>query len=179
MAFEVIVETMMEMTVFQLFFPWLVVLAVTYGVLENYKVISDDDSVNGVIALAIAFMAVGGSYLFIPAGFLSHVVAALTFTIFAVIGLMIVMAIAGYDLSELSEDQRSLPYVLGVSIFLIGLIAILPGYLPVGDVLPSIEIEDPQQFFDDFVLPIAILFFLLAIVGMTLLMGDNNEEDEE
>lgn len=174
MAFEVIVETMVEMTVFQLFFPWLVVLAVTYGALTKYEFISEDESVNGVLALGIAFMAVGGSFLFIPEGLLSHVVAALTFTIFAVIGLMIVLAIAGYDLSQLTEEKRSLPYLLGVALFIISLLAIIPGYLPVDEALP--EIENPEQFFEDFVLPVLILLFLLAVVAMTMVMGKDEEE---
>lgn len=172
MAFEIIVETMMEMTIFQLFFPWLLVLAITYGALEKYQVISEDTSVNGVIALAIAFMAVAGSYLFIPEGLLSHVIAALTFTIFAIISLLIVMAVAGFDLEKLTEDRKSLPLLLGVGIFLISLFALVPGYLPVGDLVDLLTIE----LFEEVILPILILALIFGVVAITVLADSSEDE---
>lgn len=178
MAFEIIVETMVEMTAFQVFFPWLLVLAISYGVLDQYETVSSDDSVNAVIALAISFMAIGGSFLFIPEGMLTQLVAGLTLGLFAVLGLLIVMGTAGFDLSELSEDDRSLPLIAGVSIFGLTLLAVTFGYTDVHNIVWDAFIEsidDPYVFFEEIVMPVLILAFMFGVVAFTL-MGSNDGE---
>lgn len=171
MAFETIVETMMEMTLFQLFFPWLLVLAITYGVLQQYDLFGDEDSIDAIISLSVAFMTVGGAYLFIPEGMLSHVAAVMTFAVFAVLGLVIVLAVAGYDISQLSENDRSLPLILGIGIFLAGLLSVILTYFEIPDIIP--EIQDTQFFYEEVILPIAILVFIIAIVAMTFMGGED------
>lgn len=179
MAFETVVTTMIEMTVFQVFFPWLLVLALTYGVLDQYKTISEDESINAVIALAVSFMAVGGSYLFIPEGMLTQLAAGLTFGLFAVIGLLIVMGSAGFNLDELEDNKKSLPVIIGLSIFGLTLLAVTLGYTDVHTTLWNTFIEsidDPYDFFDEIVMPVLILAFMFGIVAFTL-MGSSDDEE--
>ena len=178
MAFETVVTTMLEMTVFQIFFPWLLVLAITYGILDKYKTISEEDSVNAVIALAISFMAIGGSYLFIPEGMLTHLVAGLTFGLFAVIGIMIVMAAGGYNLEKLEESDKSIPALIGLTIFGITIIAVTFIYTDINDILVSLTemVDEPQNFFDEIVMPILILAFMFGIVAFTVIGGGDSEE---
>ena len=179
MAFETVVTTMIEMTVFQVFFPWLLVLALSYGILDQYETISEDDSINAVIALAVSFMAVGGSYLFIPEGMLTQLAAGLTFGLFAVIGLLIVMGSAGFNLDELEDNKKSLPVIVGLSIFGLTLIAVTLGYTDVHASLWDTfleSIDDPYDFFDEIVMPILILAFMFGIVAFTL-MGNGSEDE--
>ncbi len=165
MVFEQIIQTMTEMQLFQFFFPWLLVLAVSYGVLEKYQFITEDEFVNGSIALAIAFMAGGGAYMFIPAGLLTNVVAAATFGIFAVIGLMIVLGVAGYDLENLQDNDRSLPLILGAGIFIVALLAIISNFFGIPNIIP--DIENWSKVFEEIVMPILILLMIVALVAMT------------
>lgn len=165
MVFETIIQTMVEMQVFRFFFPWLLVLAVSYGVLEKYKFISEEEFVNGSIALAIAFMAGGGAYLFIPAGLLTNVVAAATFGIFAVIGLMIVLGVAGYDLENLQDNDRSLPLILGAGIFVVALLAIITSFFEIPLIIP--QIDNWGVIFEEFIMPILILGMIVALVAVT------------
>lgn len=165
MVFETIIETMVEMQIFRFFFPWLLVLAVSYGVLEKYNFISEDEFVNGSISLAIAFMAGGGAYLFIPAGLLTNVVAAATFGIFAVIGLMIVLGVAGYDLENLQDNDRSLPLILGAGIFVVALMAIISSFFDLTSFIP--QIDNWQAIFEEVIMPILILGMIVALVAVT------------
>lgn len=165
MVFETIIQSMVEMQVFRFFFPWLLVLAVSYGSLEKYNFISEDEMVNGTVALAIAFMAGGGAYLFIPAGLLTNVVAAATFAIFAVIGLMIVLGVAGYDLENLQDDERSLPLLLGAGIFVVALLSIIASFFEFGVIMP--EIDNWERVFEEMIMPLLILGMIVALVAVT------------
>lgn len=171
MVFETLIQTMAEMQLFRFFFPWLLVLAVSYGVLEKYNFVSDDEFVNGSISLAIAFMAGGGAYMFIPAGLLTNIVGAATFAIFAVIGLMIILGVAGYDVSQLQEDSRSMPILLGATIFLVALLSIVASFFDLSLLIP--DIENWERFFEQFVMPILILALIL---GMVLFTARSSEE---
>lgn len=170
MVFEQIIQTMAEMQIFRFFFPWLLVLAVSYGALEKYQFISEDEFVNGSISLAIAFMAGGGAYMFIPAGLLTNVVAAATFAIFAVIGLMIVLGVAGYDLENLQDNDRSLPLVLGAGIFVVALLAIVANFFGIPNIIP--DIDNWNRVFEEIVMPILILLMIVALVAMTAGQSD-------
>jgi len=165
MVFEQIIQSMADMQLFQFFFPWLLVLAVSYGVLEKYHFVSEDEFVNGSISLAIAFMAGGGAYMFIPAGLLTNVVAAATFGIFAVIGLMIVLGVAGYDLENLQDNDRSLPIILGAGIFVVALLAIISSFFNIPNIIP--QIDNWGQIFEEVVMPILILLMIVALVAVT------------
>ncbi len=167
MAFEQIVLMMADMDVFQLFFPWLLVLAVTYGVLEKYKVISEDEQVNGVISLAVAFLAIGGAYFFLPPGIMTNLAAALTFGVFGFLGLMILMAVAGIDIAE-DEKTESIRLWSAVAIAAIVFIGAFVTQADLGAFLG--DIEDTWQ---EVVMPVLILLFLLIIVAITA--GGNSD----
>lgn len=172
-AFENVVGMMAQMDVFRLFFPWLLILAIVYGVLEKYQMFSEDEQVNGVIALAFSFVTVGGTYLFIPAGTLTSLAAGLTFSVFAILGLMILLAVSGYDLSEGFEED-SLPVgmailfailtILGAFFFNVDVLGLLGG----NQSLPTTEV------FNEIVMPILMLIFIIIIVALT--MGGGSDD---
>lgn len=157
-----------EMDIIPLFFPWLLVLAVTFGVLEKHGIFSEEAQVNGVISLAVAFIAVGGAALYLPQGILTNFAAALTFSIFGLLGLMILLAVGGYDLSEaMSEDDLTVgaAVILGLMSF-IGAFAFTVDF---GNLLGGV-----QNTFDEVVMPILVLLFLLLVVSATV-GGDSGE----
>jgi hypothetical protein len=162
-AFENVIQTMAGMEVFQLFFPWLFVLAVTYGLLQKNEVFSDDSSVNGVIALSMAFLTVGGAAMFVPAGMFTHFAAALGFGLFAIIGLLILFAAAGVDLGEELGDSTSLPAIGALVITVVAFIAVIGYYLNIESILGGVS----GNIFDQVVMPVLILVFLIIVVSLT------------
>jgi hypothetical protein len=164
-VFETIVETMMQMDVFQLFFPWLLVLAVTYGALDKYDWF-EEDTINATVAVAVSFIAIAGMYLFVPAGLFPHFAAAVAFTAFGIIGLMVLLAIAGVDLNELDKDSPIAKAVMGIgAIAFVGVLVMNFQFdLPTGALVQLFEGES----FDQVVMPIlTMVFLLLVVVGIT------------
>lgn len=162
MVFETIVKTMIEMSLFELFFPWLLTLAVTFGVLDKYDYF-DEDSINAVVSLAVSFIAIGGAYLFIPASLFPHFAAAIAFGTFGLIGLLILMALAGYDLNELDSESPLAKIALPAGILVFGGVLLFQFDL---NFLPSILQLFEGESFDEVVMPILTLVFMLGLVAV-------------
>lgn len=158
-AFQQILDVMWEMGL-NLFFPWLIILAVTYGLLNKYEVISEEDSVNGAIAIGIAFLGVLG--ISGTSGLFTSFAAAITFGVFGILGLMVLMAVAGYDLTEHAEDSTSGPAIAGALIALISFIAVVLNYVNFQNWLPG------ENVFQEAVMPILVLLFLFLVIAMTV-----------
>lgn len=160
-AFQSIVNTMMQMDVFHLFFPWLLVLALTYGALNKANFF-EDNSVNGVVAVAIAFMAIGGISLFVPQGLFTNFAAVLAFSLFAILGFIILLAVAGVDIdSYASEFDGNLAAVGALVFIVVGIIGTILTHVDIQLTAPS------GGFFDQVVMPVLILVFLFLIVAVT------------
>lgn len=174
MVFETIVETMIEMSLFELFFPWLLTLAVTFGVLDKYDYF-EEESVNAVVALAVSFIAIGGAHLFLPASLFPHFAAAIAFGAFGLIGLLILMALAGYDLNDMDSDGPLAKMVLPIGlVVLAGVIFVQFQFSFITDLLQLFQGES----FDEVVMPILTMLFLLGIVGaITQGAGDSEDGD--
>lgn len=158
-AFEIIVQTMTEMG-FRLFLPWLLVLSVTYGLLEKYQVVSDETQVNGSIALAMAFLAIIGVNNFAPAGIFTNFAAAITFGLFGLLGFMVLVAMAGYDIEKYAEGGT--PRWFAVTIFVVSFITVVVIYIDIPNLIGG-----TQNVFEEIILPILILVFFLLLVQQT------------
>lgn len=158
-AFEIIVQTMTEMG-FRLFLPWLLVLSVTYGLLEKYQVVSDETQVNGSIALAMAFLAILGVNQYAPAGIFTNFAAAIAFGLFGLLGFMVLVAMAGYDLEKYAEGGT--PRYFAVTIFVVAFVTVIVSYVDVGAIVGA-----NANVFEDVILPILILVFFILIVRTT------------
>jgi|AntDeeMetagen134_2_1112570.scaffolds.fasta_scaffold05817_3 hypothetical protein len=165
-AFENLIQMMAGMDIFQLFFPWLFVLAVSFGLLEKNGVFSDDPSVNGVISLSFAFLTIGGLSMFVPAGMFTHFAAALGFGLFAIIGLLIMLAASGLDMDEALGKNNSAPTIGALIITIVALIAVVGYYLNIEQIL-GMATSAGGNAFDEVVMPILILIFLFLVVGAT------------
>ena len=172
-AFEQVVKTMIEMDVFQLFFPWMLVFAVTYGVLKKYDFF-DDESITGVVALSVSFISIGGIYLVIPQGLFTSFAAALAFAVFGLLGLIIMLSLAGVDISEWESPMDETPAKLGMSMIIIAFIGVLVYNV---DILGLLGASSSTQSFQEVVMPIIILIFLGLMVGATVRGGDSGSDD--
>ncbi|MFB6193009.1 MAG: hypothetical protein ABEK00_02060 [Candidatus Nanohaloarchaea archaeon] len=159
---EQVILTMEEMG-FNVFLPWLLVFAVSYGLLNKYEVISEETQVNGVIALAFAFLSVIGVSSFAPAGMWTHFASAIAFGIFGLLSLMILFAVAGYDLENMG-DQYSIPWIFAGVIAIVSFIGVLVGY---GGGLSAQLVGPGRNLFDQVVMPILTLIFVLLVVIFT------------
>jgi cytochrome c oxidase subunit IV len=158
-AFDIIVQTMMEMG-FRLFLPWLLVLSVTYGLLEKYQVVSDETQVNGSIALAMAFLTILGVNQYAPAGIFTNFAAAVSFGLFGLLGFMVLIAVTGYDLENYTDGGT--PRWFAVTIFVVSFITVVVSYVDVGQM-----VAEGSAVFSDVILPILVLIFFILIVRET------------
>ena len=158
-AFEIIVQTMTEMG-FRLFLPWLLVLSVTYGLLEKYEVVSGETQVNGSIALAMAFLTIIGVNQFAPAGIFTNFAAAITFGLFGLLGLMVLVAMAGYDIEN--DADGGTPRYFDVAKFVVSIVTIVVTPIEIYNL-----ISESQNVFENIILPILILIFFLLLVQQT------------
>lgn len=158
-AFEIIIQTMTDMG-FRLFLPWFLVLAVTYGLLEKYEIISGETQVNGSIALAMAFFTILGVNQYAPAGIFTNLAAAIAFGLFGLLGLMILIAVTGYDMSKFAE--KGAPRYFAYIIFIVSFITIVVTYVDIGTI-----VGEGQNAFNDIILPILILLFFILLVRET------------
>lgn len=158
-AFEIIIQTMTDMG-FRLFLPWLLVLSITYGLLEKHQVISDETQVNGSIALAMAFFTILGVNQFAPAGLFTNLAAAIAFGLFGLLGLMILIAVTGYDMSIFQE--KGMPRYFAYTIFIVSFVTVVVTYVDIGNV-----VGEGANAFNEVILPILILIFFILLVRET------------
>lgn len=158
--FDQVVVTMAEIGM-DLFLPWLMILAVTYGILDKYEVISPESQVNGTVSIAFAFMVMIGANSVVPAGMWTQFAANIAFGVFGLLALLILMAVAGYDLDEMG-DQWSLPWIFAGVIGVVSFIGVLVQFGSTGAL-----IGPGENLFDQIVMPILTLVFLIAVIALT------------
>lgn len=150
---------MSQTDVIHLFFPWLLVLALSYGVLEKYDLF-EDEIVNGAVSLSIAFLSIGGIYFFTPSGIFVNLGAVMAFASFVALSFLIVMAVAGLDISDMSDSEKKLPLVGGIAIAVFGLITVL-----VSSEYPKAAIN--VGLVEDILMPFLLLLFFLGVIILT------------
>lgn len=158
-AFNQIIQIMWDMGL-NLFFPWLIILAATYGILNKYEVISEEEGVNGAIAIGTAFLGVLG--ISGSAGMFTTFAAAITFGIFGMLGLIVLMAVAGYDVTEHAEDSTSGFAVAAALIGIVSFLTVLFNFVDLSEWVPS-----GGSAFQDVLMPILILLFLISVIYIT------------
>ena len=162
--FDSIVGTLMQGDAFHLFFPWLLILTITYGALNKYDVF-EEDTVKGIAALAVSFISIGGIYQFAPAAMFANFAAALAFGAFGLFGLLILFAVAGIDPvgdSDMSENVQGLMLIGALVIGLVAFIGVIASQLDIGAILGGVD-----NGFQEVVMPILMLVFILLLVKWT------------
>lgn len=158
------IEYMSQTDVIHLFFPWLLVLAFTYGVLEKYEWF-EDETVNAAISLSVAFLSIGGIYFFAPGNIFVNFGAVLAFASFAALGFLIVMAVAGIDVQNMTDSEQNIPLVAGLGILGLGLLVVVGGALGIPEMISRLSFE--ANIVDDILMPILLLGFLLGVIVFT------------
>lgn len=174
-VFDSIVTTLMQNNAFHLFFPWLLILTITYGALNKYDVFEEETTI-GVTALAVSFISIGGIYQFAPPSMFANFAAALAFGAFGLFGLLILFAIAGIDPStepkkddEIFGPIQGMMLIGGLVIGIVSFVGVIAMQLDIESILGGVE-----NGFQEVVMPILILVFILLLVRS---VGGNDSED--
>lgn len=162
--FSDMIVFMTEADIIQLFFPWLLLLAFTFGVLQKYDFF--DEEVNGAIALSSSFLAVAGIYLFMPEGVFSYFGGIVALAAFASLGALVVMALAGIQIDDLEGRLKYAPLGLGGLVLSIGLIGMATGFLPLE--APVELVETRLDLVDEVLMPLMFFGFVLAIIYISM-----------
>lgn len=119
-GFELLLENLQNIGFFNFFLPLLLFLAVYYGLLDKTEAVSDQDAVNGVIALSLAFLTMLGIYSFVPFSIFPQFLGALAILLVVLLGVVMVLGMFGVDFSEGAEIGGNI-YLLG-GLFLVALL---------------------------------------------------------
>ena len=112
-------DAMNEWGFFDFLFPWLLVLAITYGILQTKQIISSEISVNGVISVVIAFFV---AYM-IKGEYLTNFLGVFSVMLLVVLAGLIMAGLAGVNVSDLNATWFKYGF-LGIGL-LAGIVAFL------------------------------------------------------
>ncbi|MCL5018235.1 MAG: hypothetical protein M1416_00500 [Candidatus Pacearchaeota archaeon] len=137
---------------FSYLLPFMLIFALVFGILTRTQIFKDNKAVNGIIALAVAFMSL--QFDFVPTFFAQ---------IFPRVGVGLAIILAIFIIVGLFVDAKSkvINYILlGIGVLIIGLI-----------ILQSAGESGWQsadfwaQYFPAIILGIVILLFIFVVVG--------------
>jgi len=133
---------------YDFFLPFLLILAVTYGILQEKKIISSETSVNGVISLAIAFLAT----YFLRGVFYTKVFGMFGMVLSIILIGLIFLTMLGINISS----EEKLKPIFGVAI------AIICVLIAIASFGSSISIDSST------ILTIVVLIFTFSVVLMLI-----------
>lgn len=121
-GFELLLQNLDAAGVFDLFLPWLLILAVSYGILKKTEALGDEDSVIAIASVAISFLGVAGIFSVVPAEFFAQFFALISVLLVVVLGIVIVLGLFGVDISDLGESNW---FRVGTVLTVIGIVVVL------------------------------------------------------
>jgi hypothetical protein len=179
-AFETVIEVMRDLDMFTLGFPFLLVFVLIYGVLDREDFF-EEDSITAVASLAFAFMSAGGIYAFEAGSLFVGLAGVVGVTVFVILGLVVVLASAGVDFEEYlyggeGDYGGKMPAILGIVLFMFGLVSVLWYFIPVVDLLGAgdLSLSIPPGVFN-----VAVLLLVVGGVVVLIAREDSGGEDEQ
>ena len=147
--FEILVNNLNQMGFFGFLLPWLLMFAVTYGLLLKSKALGEDQKIIGVISLIVAFFVVGyGGPLF--GLFFQHLFGIAAMIIGGILVTVLFVSMAGGDISKLAENKAVIALLAGI-----GLIVFM---IALGTYGATIENDVIAAIFVVIIMAIAVVF---------------------
>jgi hypothetical protein len=141
-----------QMGFFSYLLPFMLLFALVFGIMTRTQIFKDNKAVNGIIALAVAFMAL--QFDFVPA-FFAQIFPRLG------VGLAIILAIMITIGLFVPAKSKMIDYILlGVGVLIMGLI-IMQSAAGVG--WQSADFW--SKYFPAIVLGVVILIFIFVVIG--------------
>jgi hypothetical protein len=141
-----------EMGFFSYLLPFMLIFALVFGILTRTQIFKDNKAVNGIIALAVAFMSL--QFDFVPAFFAQifprvGVGLAIILGIFIIVGLFV------------DPESKMINYILlGIGVLIIGIIILQSA---TGAGWQSADFW--AKYFPAIILGVVILLFIFVVVG--------------
>jgi hypothetical protein len=157
-VFESLIQLMVNTGAYYIFI-WLLFAGLIYGLLEQAGILGEQ-SVNAGVSLGSSFFILLGIFVFAPEGLFLNFAAALGFSMIGIFGVIILIALAGVDVSELGEGLSG-DRVAGIGILLV-LISFLGAFLFTADV--SSLFGDVDNVWRQVGFPIVFLIFILIVL---------------
>lgn len=152
-GFELLFQNLEQIGFFEFVLPLVLFMAIFFGILRKIEVLGDDEAVQGAAAVALAFLTTFGIYVFIPFSFFPQFFGALSILIVLILGMIILMGMAGFDISG-GMDAKSQRYMVA------GVILIVIIAFPAMFSLAGTDVQITEQH-ANFVLTLA----LIAVIG--------------
>lgn len=161
-VFENLIQMMVDSGAYYVFI-WLLFAGLIYGMLEKYDIFSDTSAMGGV-ALGASLFLLLGMYSFAPSGLFLNFSAAIGFALFAIFGTVIILSMAGMDITELASDSLSDNTLAGAAaiVVIVAFFGALAYNLNWGSLLGNVE-----NTWQDVLFPIIFLIFLLLVISET------------
>jgi hypothetical protein len=147
--FELLVYNLNQMGFFGFLLPWLLMFAVTYGLLMKSKALGEDQKIIGVVSLVAAFFVVGyGGPLL--GTFFSNLFGIAAVVLGGILVTVLFISMAGGDISKFAESKEIMALLAGVGIIVF---MIVLGTFGVG-----IESDVVAAIFMVIVMAVAVVF---------------------
>lgn len=114
-GFPLLIENMKELNM-GLFLVWLLVLAITYGILNRTEAFGEDKSVNAVISIATAFLATFGIFSVIPIQFFSTALGYASVAFVVLLIFIVIVGMVGLTPSDIIDKLEVNYVIIGVAI---------------------------------------------------------------
>lgn len=141
-----------EMGFFSYLLPFMLLFALVFGILTRTQIFKDNKAVNGIIALAVAFMAL--QFDFVPT-FFAQIFPRLGVGLAIILGILIVVGLFA------PSNSKVIDYILlGIGVLIIGIIIMQSAS---GAGWQSADFW--AKYFPAIVLGIVILLFIFVVIG--------------
>jgi hypothetical protein len=135
--FEILVSNLNQMGFFGFLLPWLLMFAVTYGLLLKSKALGEDQKIIGVVSLVAAFFVVGYGGLAIGV-FFSNLFGIAAIVLGGIIVTVLFVSMAGGDISKFAESKEIMALVAGIGIIVFMIVLGTFGVTVESDVIAAI-----------------------------------------
>lgn len=157
-VFESVLQLMVDTGAYYIFM-WLLFAGLIYAVLMKYEMLGDSSAVAG-ISLGASFFTLLGIFLLAPEGLFLSFSAGLGFAIFGIFGAVIVISMAGLDVTELGETISG-NKIAGLGLLVV-IIVFIGAFVFVTDL--SVLFGDVDNLWREVGFPIVFLIFILIVL---------------
>ena len=135
--FELLVSNLNQMGFFGFLLPWLLMFAVTYGLLLKSKAIGEDQKIIGVVSLVAAFFVVGYGGPLLGA-FFQNLFGIAAVVLGGILVTVLFVSMAGGDISKLAESREIMALMAGIGIIVFMIVLGTFGVSVSNDVIAAI-----------------------------------------
>lgn len=170
--FQNLISNLESVGFFQYFLPFILVIAVFYGLLRKFEIF-EDQAVDATVSIVAAFLAMFGIAAVAPAAVFSEFFGVIVVIIMVLLGYDIILGMVGIDISEITNpeedaDERRIAWAGGLGIIIvIVIITVFFGWS--GDYLMDVLLSEDA----------ISIYLIIAMVAVIYSITTGGGEDED